>query len=377
MNFSLHHQDADTSARTGVLDTPHGKIKTPVFMPIGTQGAVKSLSPEEVSSIGSNLILGNTYHLYLRPGHNLIENAGGLHAFMHWPGALLTDSGGYQVFSLSKMNKISDEGVEFKSHLDGSSHYFTPEVSMEIQRSLGADIIMAFDECPMGNADYSTVEKAVIRTTRWAKHCTDYLSDHDAIHDWDQTFFPIVQGSVYEDLRLQSAGALIPYSTCGIAVGGLAVGEEKNAMFEMVELMDSALPKDQARYLMGVGRPTDLVRSVRAGMDMFDCVLPTRNARNGQVFTSNGVLNLHNEKFKDDCDPVDVSCSCPLCTQYSRAYIRHLFNINEIFGHRLASLHNLTYYLSLMETMRTEIEQDTFQDWSKDFLQKMSDYKGM
>jgi queuine tRNA-ribosyltransferase len=377
LKFTVNHQDSRTSARTGVLDTQHGSIKTPVFMPIGTQGAVKSLSPEEVTSLGSNLILGNTYHLYLRPGHKIIERAGGLHTFMNWPGALLTDSGGYQVYSLSRMNKISDEGVEFQSHLDGSSHHFTPEFSMEIQRSLGSDIIMAFDECPIGNADYKTVQKAVNRTTDWAIRCNDYLSKYGPIHDWDQTLFPIVQGSVFEDLRFKSAEALVPLSTCGIAVGGLAVGEEKSAMFEMIEFLDSTLPKKQPRYLMGVGRPTDLVRSVRAGMDMFDCVLPTRNARNGQVFTSNGVLNLKNETFKTDLDPVDASCSCPLCAQYSRSYIRHLLNVNEIFGLRLASLHNLKYYLSLMDTMRAEIERDNFKVWSDDFLKMMSEFKGM
>lgn len=377
MKFTVHHQDKTTSARIGTLSTTRGDIATPVFMPIGTAGAVKSLSPEEVSSLGSNLILGNTYHLYLRPGHKLIEKAGGLHSFMNWQGSLLTDSGGYQVFSLSNLNNISDEGVEFRSHLDGSSHNFTPEFSMEIQRSLGSDIIMAFDECPIGNADYKTIQKAVNRTTDWAIRCNDYLSKHGPIHDWDQTFFPIVQGSVFEELRKQSAEELIPLASCGMAVGGLAVGEEKGAMFEMVDFMDSKLPKDQPRYLMGVGRPTDLVRSVRAGMDMFDCVLPTRNARNGQVFTSNGVLNLKNETFKTDLDPVDASCSCPLCAQYSRSYIRHLLNVNEIFGLRLASLHNLKYYLSLMDTMRAEIERDNFKVWSDDFLKMMSEFKGM
>ena len=251
MKFTVNHQDSRTSARTGVLDTQHGSIKTPVFMPIGTQGAVKSLSPEEVTSLGSNLILGNTYHLYLRPGHKIIERAGGLHTFMNWPGALLTDSGGYQVYSLSRMNKISDEGVEFQSHLDGSSHHFTPEFSMEIQRSLGSDIIMAFDECPIGNADYKTVQKAVNRTTDWAIRCNDYLSKYGPIHDWDQTLFPIVQGSVFEDLRFKSAEALVPLSTCGIAVGGLAVGEEKSAMFEMIEFLDYSLRfKDRMFFIV-------------------------------------------------------------------------------------------------------------------------------
>ncbi|MDP6533088.1 MAG: tRNA guanosine(34) transglycosylase Tgt [Candidatus Marinimicrobia bacterium] len=377
MKFTVHHYDNATSARTGTLSTPHADVPTPVFMPIGTAGAVKSLSPEEVSSFGSNLILGNTYHLYLRPGHKLIEKAGGLHSFMNWSGSLLTDSGGYQVFSLSKLNNISDEGVEFRSHLDGSSHYFTPEFSMEIQRSLGSDIIMAFDECPMGKADYSIVEAAVNRTSRWAKQCADYLSESNPLFDWDQTFFPIVQGSVFEDLRKQSAEQLLPFAGCGMAVGGLAVGEEKGAMFDMLDLMDSELPKDQPRYLMGVGRPSDLVRSVRSGMDMFDCVLPTRNARNGQVFTSAGVLNLMNEQYKDDFTPVDADCSCSLCKDYSRAYIRHLFNVNEILGHRLATIHNLTYYQTLMSRMRKEIEQGNFGIWSENILNEMSGYKGM
>lgn len=377
MNFTLQTEDKTTSARTGKLQTDHGEILTPVFMPIGTQGSVKSLAPEEVSALGTKIILGNTYHLYLRPGHELIHNAGGLHKFMNWPGALLTDSGGYQVFSLAKMNKISNGGVEFQSHLDGSRHYFTPEVSMEIQRHLGADIIMAFDECSPGQADIETADVGVKRTTDWVKKCSDYLDQKQSMYEWEQTMFPVVQGNVYQELREKSTEELIPYSTCGIAVGGLAVGEEKGEMFGMVELMDSLIPKDQPRYLMGVGRPTDLVRSVRSGMDMFDCVLPTRNARNGQVFTSAGVLNLNNSKYKEDFEPVDGSCACQLCTNFTRAYIRHLFNMNEILAHRLASLHNLTYFLGLMDTIRSEIDTGNFESWADEYLKDMSQKNGM
>lgn len=377
MKFTVQTQDKSTSARTGTLLTDHSEIQTPVFMPIGTHGAVKTLSPEEVSALNSNIILGNTYHLYLRPGHELVHNAGGLHKFINWGGALLTDSGGYQVFSLAKMNKISDEGVEFQSHLDGSSHFFTPEFSMEIQRKLGADIIMAFDECSPGQADIQTAENGVRRTAEWVRQCSDYLDKNPSKYEWEQVLFPVVQGNVYPELRERSTEDLIPFSSCGIAVGGLAVGEEKGDMFEMVDLMDGLMPKDQPRYLMGVGRPTDLVRSVRSGMDMFDCVLPTRNARNGQVFTSHGVLNMNNSKFKEDFDPIDDSCSCSLCRNFTRAYIRHLFNVNEILAHRLATFHNLTFYMELMQTMRSAIDAGTFETWSEAYLNEMSQKNGM
>ncbi len=361
----------------GEINTDHGVIPTPAFMPIGTRGSVKAISPDELYTLETNIILGNTYHLYLKPGHELIGRAGGLHQFMNWKRALLTDSGGFQVFSLAKLNKISDDGVEFQSHIDGSRHMFTPESSMEIQQHLGADIIMAFDQCPPGQADYVTVEAAVDRTTNWIRRCKEYVSKANGIHDWEQTLFPIIQGNIYPDLRERSIDELLPFSDCGIAIGGLAVGEEKSDMFETIEQMDELLPKDQPRYLMGVGRPTDLVRSVKRGMDMFDCVLPTRNARNGQLFTSNGIVNITNHKHREEFFPVDENCRCDLCQNYTRAYLRHLMNVNEILGHRLASLHNLAYYMDLMKTIRCEINAGSFDKWSHHYLKTMLEFKGM
>lgn len=346
-------------------------------MPIGTRATVKSVSPEELYHLNTSIILGNTYHLYLKPGHELIGKAGGLHTFMNWNGALLTDSGGFQVFSLAKLNKISEDGVEFQSHIDGSRHTLTPEKSMEIQQHLGADIIMAFDQCPPGQSDYQSVENAVERTSKWIKSCKAYLKNNVGIHDWNQTLFPIVQGNVYPELRKRSLLELLPYAECGLAIGGLAVGEEKSDMFETIEQMDALMPKDQPRYLMGVGRPTDLVRAIKRGIDMFDCVLPTRNARNGQLFTSNGIVNITNSKHKEEFIPVDENCNCNLCRNYTRAYIRHLMNVNEIFGHRLASLHNLTYYMDLMKTIRAEIKEGTFDNWSNKYLANMLELKGM
>ena len=377
MKFTIHHQDINTSARKGEIITDRGHIPTPVFMPIGTRGTVKAISPDELNTIDSKIILGNTYHLYLKPGHELIGRAGGLHSFMNWNGALLSDSGGFQVFSLAKLNKINDDGVEFQSHIDGSRHMFTPEFSMEIQQHLGADIIMAFDECPPGQADYQTVETAVERTTKWMARCTNHIAKNHGIHEWEQTVLPIIQGNIYPELRQKSVEELTPFAACGVAIGGLAVGEAKSDMFETIEQMDELLPKDQPRYLMGVGRPTDLVRSVKRGMDMFDCVLPTRNARNGQLFTSAGIVNIRNERHKEEFVPVDENCNCDLCKNYTCAYLRHLLNVNEILGHRLATLHNLTYYMDLMKTMRGEIAAGTFDDWSHNYLKTMLEHKGM
>ncbi len=377
MQFSISHSDQTSSARRGVIKTDHSTIQTPVFMPIGTQGAVKTIDPEVLIHLDAQIILGNTYHLYIRPGHELIHKAGSLHSFMNWENSILTDSGGFQVFSLANLNKISDEGVEFQSHLDGSRHLFTPEVSMDIQRHLGSDIIMAFDECPPGQADEKTVEAAVNRTTRWIKECRDFLASNDPLYGWEQTLFPIVQGSVFEHLRKQSAEALIPFATCGMAIGGLAVGEEKNAMFETVDQMDGLLPIDQPRYLMGVGRPTDLVKSVQRGVDMFDCVLPTRNARNGQLFTSQGIVNIGNQTHREAFESLDPECDCYTCQNFSRSYLRHLFNIKEVLGLRLATIHNLSYYMCLMETMRKEIELGTFSNWANAYLNTMANHKGM
>ena len=368
MNFSIQEQDAKTSARFGILATDRGDISTPVFMPIGTYGAVKTLSPQELVTAGASIILGNTYHLYLRPGMDLIHQSGGLHSFMAWEKPILTDSGGFQVFSLAKLRKLSDEGVVFKSTLDGSEHLMTPEISMETQRLLGSDIIMAFDECPPGDATRSEVEAAVVRTTKWAQQCADYLEENPPLYGKASTFFPIVQGGIHHDLRSRSADQLVPLADVGIAIGGLAVGEEKSAMFDILGTIDELLPRDKARYLMGVGKPEDMVRAVSAGVDMFDCVIPTRNARNGQFFTWNGKLNILNGRYKDDFSPVDETCSCYACQEFTRAYLRHLFKLNEILALRMASLHNVTFYLSLMDRIRTEITAGTFASWSKEFL---------
>ena len=377
MKFNISHKDEETSGRRGLIETSHSNIETPVFMPIGTRGVVKTIDPEILNQLDTKIILGNTYHLYIRPGHELIKKAGSLHSFMNWDKSILTDSGGFQVFSLSKLNKISDEGVEFKSHLDGSSHFFTPEVSMNIQRHLGSDIIMAFDECPSGEADERVVNSAVDRTTKWIKQCKDFLAKNDSLYDWPQTLFPIVQGGIFSPLRKKSAEELVPFSKCGMAIGGLAVGEDKNRMFEIIELMDSLLPKDQPRYLMGVGRPTDLVKSVQFGVDMFDCVLPTRNARNGQLFTSIGIINIGNKIHKEAFDQLDPNCECFTCKNFSRSYLRHLFNIKEVLGLRLATIHNLTYYMDLMKTIRANIKAGSFTSWSHAYLSDMSDHKGM
>ena len=377
MKFAIHQTDPNTAARTGILETDHGSIKTPVFMPVGTVGAVKTMTPHELEGVGSQIILGNTYHLYLRPGTNIIHKAGGLHKFSTWSRPILTDSGGFQIFSLARLNKITDDGVEFQSHLDGSRHMFTPEFSMEIQRNLGADIIMAFDECPPGDADDKTIRDAVDRTTRWMKRCTEWLKENPIFYDYEQTVFPIIQGTVNHELREKSAEELIPFSTCGMAIGGLAVGEEKNAMFDTVEFCDTVLPKNQPRYLMGVGKPSDLVQAVRCGVDMFDCVMPTRNGRNGHIFTSEGVINIKNERHKKDLSSVDPNSSHTWGRTFSKSYLRHLFNINEVLGLRIASTLNLSYYLDLMSAVRKKIADGNFDSWSKSLLSDMKNMKGM
>ena len=377
MNFSITFQEKGSSARCGILKTHHSEIQTPVFMPIGTQGVIKTIDPEVLDQLQTQIVLANTYHLYLRPGHDLINRSGSLHHFMNWKNSILTDSGGFQVFSLARLNKISDDGVNFQSHLDGSSHFFNPELSMEIQRYLGSDIIMAFDECPSGDASKSDVQRAVKRTSLWIKRCQNYLGNNESLYNWSQTLFPIVQGGVFSDLREVSTQELIPFSSCGMAIGGLAVGEEKSAMFDTVSLMDELLPNDQPRYLMGIGRPTDLVRSVQNGMDMFDCVLPTRNARNGQLFTSKGLINITNKSHKETFKPLDANCNCYTCSNFTLAYLRHLYNIKEILAFRLGTIHNLTYYMSLMKTIRKNIESGTFSSWSNEYLDQMVNYKGM
>jgi queuine tRNA-ribosyltransferase len=377
MNFIVEANDVGSSARKGILKTDHGNINTPIFMPVGTIGAVKTMAPEDLYSLQSQIILGNTYHLYLRPGTKVLNEAGGLHKFNSWDKPVLTDSGGFQVFSLARLNKISDDGVEFQSHLDGSRHMFTPEFSMEIQRNIGADIIMAFDECPPGDSEKKIVEKAVERTTKWIERCDRWLKKNQELYNYKQVLFPIVQGSINHRLRKKSIEELIPFSTCGIALGGLAVGEEKNAMLDTIQYCTELLPKDQPRYLMGVGKPSDLLHAIRNGIDMFDCVMPTRNGRNGHIFTSNGVINIKNEKYKHDFSSVDESSSHPWGAKFSKSYVRHLFNINEILGLRIASTLNLAYYLNLMRDAREKISEGSFNTWSNSLLRKMKDMKGM
>tara|TARA_B100001179_G_C18589074_1_gene403754 strand:+ start:945 stop:2078 length:1134 start_codon:yes stop_codon:yes gene_type:complete len=372
LKFSITSFDDDSSARTGLIKTDHSEIETPVFMPIGTNGVVKTILPNELYEINTNIILGNTYHLFLRPGHKLISQAGGLHQFMNWNKSLLTDSGGFQVYSLAKLNNISNDGVKFQSHIDGSTQFISPEISMEIQRSLGSDIIMAFDVCPAGGEDKNVIKNAVEKTAKWINRCNDYLDNHQSIFNWNQCLFPIVQGGIYPDLRKISVDQILPFSTCGVAIGGLAVGEEKSAMFDILSMMDEILPKDQPRYLMGVGRPTDLVRAIDLGIDMFDCVLPTRNGRNGQLFTSEGVINIENARYINDFNSVDKECKCTLCKNYTRSYLRHLFNINEMLGLRLASIHNITFYMKLMKKIRDKINENRFHNWSKQFLYQHS-----
>jgi queuine tRNA-ribosyltransferase len=377
MKYIIKKKDINTSARNGLLKTKHGDIETPIFMPVGTVGAVKTMSPEDLRSIHAQIILGNTYHIYLRPGIEVLKNAGGIHKFISWNKPILTDSGGFQVFSLSKMNKISNNGVEFQSHLDGSRHLFTPEFSMEIQRNIGADIIMAFDECPPGNSEKEVIKKAVLRTTKWIKRCHNWLNENEELYNYEQVLFPIIQGSVDRSLRKRSIEDLIPFSKCGIALGGLAVGEDKNAMRDTIQFSTEILPENQPRYLMGVGKPSDLIHAIRNGIDMFDCVMPTRNGRNGNIFTNSGVLSIKNQKYKNDFSPIDAKSLHPWGKEFSKSYVRHLFNINEILGLRIASTLNLSFYLNLMEEARKRIMNGDFDLWSSSLLRKMEQMKGM
>lgn len=367
--FNLKKKDKKSMARRGKLATPHGEIETPVFMPVGTQATVKAMTPEEMKEIGSQIILSNTYHLYLRPGHKLIEKAGGLHKFMNWSGPILTDSGGFQVFSLKENRKITEEGVMFRSHIDGSKHMFSPEKVMEIQNALGSDIIMAFDECAPWPSEYDYVKKSLERTTRWAKRCKDAHSNTDK-----QALFGIVQGGGYEDLRKQSAKELVELDFPGYSIGGLSVGEPKNIMYDMLDITTPLLPENKPRYLMGVGSMDCLVEGVMRGVDMFDCVLPTRTARTGSFLTMKGKINIMNAKYADDLSPIDEECTCYTCQNYSRAYLRHLFKAKEILGARLATWHNIHALHDLMAKIRKAIEEDRFMEFRKEFFDNNRDY---
>ena len=361
VTYELIRQCPETGARAGRLHTPHGSFDTPMFMPVGTQGTVKTLSPEELHGMGAGVILGNTYHLFLRPGHEIVKKAGGLHRFMNWNGGILTDSGGFQVFSLGALRKISEEGVAFRSHHDGSQQFLSPEKSMEIQTALGSDIAMAFDECTPYPADYEYACRSMRLTTRWAKRC-------QAVHNReDQALFGIVQGGMYADLRRESAEQLVAMDFPGYAIGGLSVGEPKPLMYEVLEQTVPFLPRQKARYLMGVGTPDCLVEGVARGIDMFDCVFPTRVARNGTAITSQGRVVIRNAAYIEDFSPLDPECDCYTCCNYSRAYLRHLIRCDEIFGLRLMSLHNLHYLITLMRQIRESILQGTYPEFRKLF----------
>ncbi len=361
VTFELVKKSRESKARLGNLHTPHGSVETPVFMPVGTQATVKAMSPRELEEIGARIILSNTYHLYLRPGHELVREAGGLHKFMAWNGPILTDSGGFQVFSLGELRKITEEGVEFRSHIDGSQHLFTPEKVMEIEMALGADIAMAFDECVEYPTTYEYARQSMERTTRWAERC---LKAH---HREDQALFGIIQGSMFRDLREQSARDLVQMDFPGYAVGGLSVGEEKSLMYDVLDYTVPLIPENKPRYLMGVGSPDCLIEGALLGIDMFDCVLPTRIARNGTVFTKTGKLVIRNGRYKNDFLPLDPSCDCYACRTFTRAYIRHLFNVEEILGLRLTTIHNLTYLLKLMERIRQAIREDSLLELREEF----------
>lgn len=362
-NFELIKECQDTGARVGKLITPHGEIETPIFMPVGTQATVKTLSPEELDSIGAQIILSNTYHLYLRPGHDLVKEAGGLHKFMNWPKPILTDSGGFQVFSLGDLRTVKENGVEFRSHIDGSKHFFSPEKVMEIENALGADIIMAFDECVSYPCDYEYALSALKRTTRWAERCK-------AAHKReDQALFGIIQGSTYKDLREQSAREITALDLPGYAIGGLSVGEPNEIMYEVLDYLTPLMPKNKPRYLMGVGAPDNIVEGVMRGVDMFDCVLPTRIARNGTVMTKGGKLVVRNAVYARDFRPLDAECNCYTCRNYTRAYLRHLLKANEILGLRLMSIHNLYFLLTLVKEIRESILDNRFLEFYEEFYE--------
>ncbi len=352
IKFEVLKKHSHSSARLGILETPRGKIDTPCFMPVGTQATVKALTRENLESIGAQIILGNTYHLYLRPGHDLIQSLGGLHKFMNWTHPILTDSGGYQVFSMNKLTKVTEEGVKFKSHIDGSSHFISPEKAVEIQEALGADIIMAFDEPTPYPADLATTQKSLSLTTRWAKRCKD------ALQSKNQSLFGIIQGGMHPNLRKESSEQIIELDFPGYAIGGLSVGEEKNLMNDMTELTSSLLPELKPRYLMGVGTPKDLLTCSSMGVDMFDCVMPTRNARNGYLFITGGKINIRNSQYHNDPKPIDSNCSCYTCKNYSRAYLRHLIMAGEILAMHLLTLHNSYFYQNWMKNIRIAIEED-------------------
>ena len=369
--YTLH--STESAARAGSFSTPHGEIQTPAFLPVGTAGSVKALIMEEVQDLGASMVLANTYHLYLRPGHDLVRRLGGLHAFMRWDGPILTDSGGYQVFSLAQIRRVHDDGVEFQSHIDGSRHEFTPESVIEIQRTLGADVIMAFDECPPGGCERDTAVAANARTLQWLRRCHARFEELGRKADVpDQALFPVLQGNVFDDLRSEHARQFRELADWrGYGIGGLSVGEEKEGMWHVLELLDDLLPADRPRYLMGVGYPDDLLEAVARGCDLFDCVAPTRNARHGTAWTSDeGQVNLKAARFREDTRPIDPGCDCYTCSRYDRAYLRHLVVCTEWLSVRLLSIHNLRFLVRLGEEARRRIGEGTFDGWCRDWLER-------
>lgn len=373
MEFELLHTDPQSAARVGRITTDHGTIETPIFMPVGTVGSVKGVFHRDLErEVGAQIILGNTYHLYLRPGVEILERAGGLHRFCGWDRPILTDSGGFQVFSLAACRKLTEEGCRFSSHIDGSKHLFTPENVIDIQRSIGADIMMAFDECPPGDSEYDYAARSLNLTCRWLERCFDRYEKTQPLYGHRQSLFPIVQGCTYPDLRTRSAEFVQQFGADGYAIGGLAVGEPAPVMYEMIELVNSILPQDRPRYLMGVGTPINLLEAIERGVDMFDCVMPTRNGRNGMLFTSEGVINIRNRKWIDDFSPIDPAGLCFVDRVYTKAYLRHLTIAGEMLAAQIASMHNLAFYLWLVGEARKRILDGTFCTWKSDMVEKLS-----
>lgn len=373
MNFELQHTDKSTSARAGLITTDHGQIETPIFMPVGTQGSVKAVHiPELTNDIKAQIILGNTYHLYLRPGLEILKQAGGLHKFNSWNKPILTDSGGFQVFSLAENRKLTEEGAIFRSHIDGSKHIFTPERVIDIERTIGADIIMAFDECTPGDADYNYAKKSLDLTEKWLDRCIDRFNETECEYGYKQALFPIVQGCVYPDLRKRAAENVASKDAEGNAIGGLAVGEPTEVMYEMIQLVNTILPQNKPRYLMGVGTPANILEAIECGVDMFDCIMPTRNGRNGQLFTKNGIMNMRNQKWANDFSPIEEDGASFVDTLYTKAYLRHLFIVNEILALQIASIHNLAFYLWLVKEARKHIIEGDFSAWKRSMVENVS-----
>jgi len=373
MHFDILNKDKGSAARAGKLTTDHGDIETPIFMPVGTAGTVKGVHQKELKQdVKAEIILGNTYHLFLRPGMDIIEGAGGLHKFMNWDRPILTDSGGYQVYSLSGSRKITEEGVKFQSHIDGSYHYFTPERAIDIQRSIGANIIMAFDECTPYPCDYAYAKNSMGMTHRWLKRCMDQMEKTSCSYGYNQALFPIVQGSTYKDLRQESAKVISSFDAVGNAIGGLSVGEPEEDLYEMTALVTEILPSEKPRYLMGVGTPWNLLECIALGVDMFDCVMPSRNARHGLLFTSNGTINIKNKKWSTDFSAIDEHSDCYVDLNYSKAYLRHLLKSGEFLGMQIATIHNLAFYLRLMKEARARIIDGSFNSWKNTMVKQMN-----